>query len=109
MRFLIAVLDGGTATALPGEMKAIDAFNDKLRAHGHWILAAGLAAPSNATVIDNRGDAPRVTRGAFNDNSVYMSGFWIIDAPDAATAHALAAEGSKCCNRAVEVRQFLGG
>jgi hypothetical protein len=50
-----------------------------------------------------------VTRGAFNDNSVYMSGFWIIDAPDAATAHALATEGSKCCNRAVEVRQFLGG
>ncbi len=109
MRFLIAVLDSGTATAVPGEMQAIDAFNDKLRAGGHWILAAGLAAPHDATVIDNRGETPRVTTGAFNNTKVYMSGFWIIDAPDIATAHALAKEGSKCCNRAVEVRQFLGG
>jgi len=109
VRFLIAVLDSGTATAVPGEMQAIDAFNDKLRANGHWILAAGLAAPSDATVIDNRGETPRVTAGAFNNTEVYMSGFWIIDAPDVATAHALAKEGSKCCNRAVEVRQFLGG
>ncbi|MGA1506264.1 MAG: hypothetical protein ACO37V_06810, partial [Ilumatobacteraceae bacterium] len=71
--------------------------------------AAGLVAPENATVIDNRGDSPRVTTGAFNDTEVYMSGFWIIDAPDSASAHALAVQGSKCCNRAVEVRQFLGG
>lgn len=49
MRFLIAVLDSGTTTAMPGEMQAIDA-------------------------------------------------------PDVATAHALAMEGSKCCNRTVEVR-----
>ena len=109
MRFLIAVLDSGTATAMPGEMQAIDYFNCKLRVNGHWILAAGLAALNDATVIDNRGEAPRVTAGAFNDTEMYMAGFWIIDAPDVATAHALASEGSKCCNRTVEVRQFLGG
>jgi hypothetical protein len=109
VRFLVAVLDNGTATAVPGEMQAIDAFNDMLRKNGHWVLAAGLVAPENATVIDNRGDVPRVTTGAFNETEVYMSGFWIIEAPDTATAHALAAEGSMCCNRAVEVRQFLGG
>ena len=89
-------------------MQAIDAFNDKLRARGHWILAAGLAAPSNATVIDNRGDAPRVTRGAFNDNPVYMSGFWIIDVPNREIALELAARGSKACNRRVELRPILG-
>lgn len=109
MRFLIAVLDSGTATAVPGEMQAIDDFNERLRADGHWVLAAGLVAPNDATVIDNRGETPRVTAGAFNDTEVYMAGLWIIDAPDVATAHALATEGSKCCNRAVEVRQFLGG
>ena len=109
MKFLISVIDTATNTGSGDEIAAIDAFNDKLRAGGHWILAAGLAAPSDATVIDNRGETPRVTAGAFNDTEVYMSGFWIIDAPDVATAHALAKEGSKCCNRAVEVRQFLGG
>jgi hypothetical protein len=42
-----------------------------------------------------------------NDSADYMSGFWIIDAPDDATAFDLAAEASQSCNRRVEVRSFL--
>ena len=36
-----------------------------------------------------------------------MAGFWIIDAPDLDVALALMADGSKACNRRVEVRPFL--
>jgi hypothetical protein len=37
-----------------------------------------------------------------------MSGFWIIQADSLEQAQALAAEGSKACNRKVELRPFLG-
>ena len=40
MRFVIFVIDGGNNTATPGEGAAIDAFNDRLRAGKHLILAA---------------------------------------------------------------------
>jgi hypothetical protein len=34
-------------------------------------------------------------------------GFWIMEAPDLDVALKLAAEGSRACNRKVEVRPFL--
>ncbi len=37
-----------------------------------------------------------------------MSGFWIIQADSLEQAKSLAAEGSKACNRKVELRPFLG-
>lgn len=107
MRFLIAVIDDATATALPGEIERIDAFNDRLMANGQWVLACGLAAPAASTVIDNRGEQPLVTQGPHVASREYMAGFWVIEAADHATALALATEGSKCCNRKVEVRAFL--
>jgi hypothetical protein len=39
----------------------------------------------------------------------YLAGFWIIEAPDLEVALRLATEGSKHCNRKVEVRPFLLG
>lgn len=107
MKFFISVIDNATASGTADEMAAIDAFNDRLRAEGHWILAAGLSSPSDATVIDNRAEAGIVTDGPFAETKEWVSGFWIIDAPDQATAIALATEGSRTCNRRVEVRQFL--
>jgi len=59
-------------------------------------------------VIDNRAEAAIVTDGPFVETKEWVSGFWIIDAPDRDTAVALATEGSKACNRRVEVRSFLG-
>ena len=57
MQYLVSVIDDRTGTATPTEMAAIDAFNDRLQAEGHWVFA-GLGSPSTATVIDNRnGDA----------------------------------------------------
>jgi hypothetical protein len=37
----------------------------------------------------------------------FYSGQWIIEAADLAEARALADEGSKACNRRVELRPFL--
>ena len=36
-----------------------------------------------------------------------MSGFWIIEADDDATALDLAKQGSKACNREVKLRRYL--
>jgi len=89
------------------EMAAIDAFNDRLVAAGHWVFAGGLASPSSATVIDNRGGEALFTDGPFLESKEYLAGFWILEASDLDVALKPAAEGSKACNRKVEVRPFL--
>jgi hypothetical protein len=108
MRYLVSVIDDRTGSATPSEIAAIDAFNDRLDAEGHWIFAGGLASPTAATVIDNRDGEAVFTDGPFLESKEYLAGFWIIDAPDLDVALKLAAEGSKSCNRKVEVRPFLG-
>lgn len=108
MQYLITVIDDTTGSATTTEMAAIDAFNDRLRAHGQWVFAGGLASPLAATVIDNRGEEPLLTDGPFVESKEYAAGFWIIEAPDLDVALALAAEGSKHCNRKVELRPLLG-
>ena len=108
MQYLVSVIDDTAGLATPDEMAAIDAFNDRLQAEGHWVFAGGLAAPSTATVIDNRGGEAMFTDGPFLESKEYLAGFWIIEAPDLDVALKLAAEGSKACNRKVEVRPFLG-
>jgi hypothetical protein len=55
MQYLVSVIDDKTGSATPDEMAAINAFNDRLEAEGHWVFAGGLNSPSAATVIDNRG------------------------------------------------------
>ncbi len=107
MQYLVSVIDNNSGSATPAEMVAIDAFNDRLRAEGHWVFAGGLAAPSTATVIDNRGEEAVFTDGPFLESKEYLAGFWIIEAPNVDVALKLAVEGSKHCNRKVEVRPFL--
>jgi len=108
MRFLISVIDTATGTGTPEETAAIDEFNARLVADGHWVLACGLAAPSSAIQIDARGGDAVVTDGPLHATTEYVSGFWIITAADHAEAQALATEGSRCCNRRVELRALLG-
>ena len=107
MQYLVSVIDDRTNSGTPEEMVAIDAFNEGLRAGGHWVFAGGLAAPESATVIDARGEEPIFTDGPFVESKEHVAGFWIIDAPDLDVALALMADGSKACNRRVEVRPFL--
>ena len=107
MQYLVSVIDDKTNSATPDEHAAIDVFNDRLQAEGHWVFAGGLASPGTATVIDNRGGEALLTDGPFVESKEYLAGFWIIEAPDLDVALKLAAEGSKHCNRRVEVRPFL--
>lgn len=110
MQFLISVIDHETGRATPAEMADIDAFNARLVADGHWVFAGGLTAPGAAAVLDGRGDHPTEQVGTLAPmGDDYLSGCWIITAPDLATARALALEASRCCNRRVELRPFLGG
>jgi hypothetical protein len=106
MQYLVSVIHDSASLATPDEMAAIDVFNDRLQAEGRWVFAGGLAAPSSATVIDNRGDEALFTDGPFIESKEYLAGFWIIEAADLDVALGLAAEGSKACNRKVEVRPF---
>jgi hypothetical protein len=107
MQYLISVIDDKTNSGTADEMAAIDVFNDKLMADGHWVFAGGLAAPETSTVIDNRGGEPLFSDGPFVESKEHMAGFWVFEAPDLDVALKLAAEGSKACNRRVEVRPFL--
>ena len=107
MQYLVSVIDDKTGSGTPEEQAAIDVFNDQLQADGYWVFAGGLNAPSTATVIDNRGDEAVLTDGPFLESKEYLAGFWIIEAPDLDVALRLAAEGSKACNRKIEVRPFL--
>jgi hypothetical protein len=107
MQYLVSVINDTASLATPDEDAAIDAFNDRLQAEGHWVFAGGLGSPTSATVIDNRGEEAMITDGPFLESKEYIVGFWIIEAPDLDAALKLAAGGSKACNRKVEVRPFL--
>ncbi len=106
MQYLVSVIHDSDELATADEMAAIDVFNDRLRAEGHWVFAGGLGGPDTATVIDNRGGEVVFTDGPFVESKEYLLGFWIVEAPDLDVALKLAAEGSKACNRKVEVRPF---
>ncbi len=108
MRFVIFVIDSATGTGGPNEMAAIDAFNDHLRANGHWITAAGIGAPATAKLIDNRSGVGVVNSGSLVDSQEFYSGFWLIEADSEAQALEQAMTGSSDCNRRVEIRPFLG-
>jgi hypothetical protein len=110
MQYLVSVIAAtadSPALATPEEDAAIDLFNERLQAEGHWVFAGGLGAPSTATVIDNRGGEPMFTDGPFTESKEYLAGFWVMEAADLDVAIKLAAEGSKACNRKIEVRPFL--
>jgi len=107
MQYLVSVINDTAGLATPEEDAAIDVFNDRLKAEGHWVFAGGLAGPSSATVIDNRGEEAMFTDGPFLESKEYLIGFWIIEAADLDVALKLAAEGSTACNRKIEVRPFL--
>jgi hypothetical protein len=114
MQYLVSVIDDGQAlaagdnySASADEEAAIDVFNARLQAEGHWLFAGGLGMPDAATVIDNRGDQAIVTDGPFLESNEFTAGLWIIEAADLDVALRLATDASKACNRRIEVRPFL--
>jgi len=116
MQYLVSVIDEGQAlaagdnySATAAEEAAIDEFNERLQADGHWLFAGGLGAPDAATTIDNRGEQPVITDGPYIESKEFVAGFWIIEAVDLDVALRLATDASRACNRKIEVRPFLQG
>jgi hypothetical protein len=114
MQYLVSVIDDGQAQAVgsdesatSAEAAAIDEFNERLQADGHWVFAGGLGGPLSATVIDNRGETPIISDGPFLESKEFLAGFWIIEAADLDVALRLARDASKACNRKIEVRPVL--
>ena len=106
MQYLVSVIDDTAGLATAEEHAAIDVFNDRLQAEGHWVFAGGLGSPSSATVIDNRGEQAMLSDGPFVESKEYLAGFRIMEAPDLDVALKLATEASKVCDRKIEVRPF---
>jgi hypothetical protein len=106
-QYMMSVLTETPDMATAEEQAAIDVFNEQLQADGYWVFANGLASPSSATVVDGRNGEPVFTDGPYVESKEYIIGFWIINAPDLDVALRLAAEGSKSCNRRVELRPIL--
>ena len=106
-RYMIFVIDDLSGSGTAEEMVAIDAFNDGLKANGQLIQACGLASPATANVIDNRNGVGLETGKSLFPNPEQFSGFWLISAEDDQEAKKLAFEGSKACNRKVELRPLL--
>jgi hypothetical protein len=77
-------------------------------AAGERVLAVGIASPENSIQIDNRDGQVNYIKESLTDSSEYISGFWIIDVSNQEIALELAAQGSKACNRRVELRPLLG-
>jgi hypothetical protein len=111
MKYLVSVIDGSSpahgGSAVADEEAALDAFNERLQAEGHWVFAGGLGSPATATVIDGRDGEAVLTDGPFVETKEYAAGFWIIEAPDLDVALRLATQGSQHCNRRVELRPIL--
>ena len=108
MHYLLSVVDDSTNPGPADEPGAVDAFNQKLQDEGHWVFGGGLERPDASTVVDARTGETAITDGPFVESKEYLAGFWVIEAADLDVALKLAAEGSKACNRRVEVRPFLG-
>jgi hypothetical protein len=70
------------------------------------ILGTGLPEVRGPVSDRDRGEV--FTDGPFVESKEYLAGFWIMEAPDLDVALKLAAEGSRACNRKVEVRPILG-
>lgn len=107
MQFLISVIAKPGQDGTDEEMADIDVFNERLQSEGSWVFAGGLAAPEASTVIDNRGPETVITDGPFVESKEFLIGFWIVEVADLDEALVLARDGSRACNRKLEVRPFL--
>lgn len=108
MHAFLGVIDSVSGSATADEGAAIDAFNAELKRRGHWVLAGGIAAPGDSTIVDARSEPAMTTPGALNEADEFIAGFWIIETPSLDAAQHVAIAASRACNRRVELRTLLG-
>lgn len=108
MHAFLGVIDSLSGSATADEGAAIDAFNSELKRRGHWVLAGGIAAPGESTIVDARTDSAAATPGSLHEADEFIAGFWIIEAPSLEAAQHVAIAASRACNRRIELRPLLG-
>lgn len=84
-----------------GEWFAFSAFLDEASS---GVSGAALEKPETATVVSVRDGKRRVEDGPFPDVKEQLGGFFIVDAPDLATAAEWAKKCPAACNGHVDVR-----
>ena len=115
-RYLLSVYqpDGEPpADLLETVMRDLDEVNRELRAAGAWVFAAGLHAPSTATVLRRESSPSRdgsdrdgivMTDGPFVEGKEHLGGFTVIAAPDLDAALAWGAKLARATTLPIEVR-----
>ena len=68
--------------ALQKIMRDVDAVRDEMKAAGAWVFAAGLHAPSTATVVRVTDGDVLTTDGPFVEGKEHIGGFSIVKAAD---------------------------
>ncbi|MEV6102126.1 YciI family protein [Nocardia sp. NPDC051981] len=63
-------------------MSELTALDTEMRESGAWVFAAGLHAPSTATVLRAQGSEVLVTDGPFAESKEHIGGFTVIRAAD---------------------------
>jgi hypothetical protein len=63
-------------------MRNLEKLNEELKAAGAWVFAAGLHAPSTATVLRADEGEVLMTDGPFAEGKEHLGGFTIIQAAD---------------------------
>jgi hypothetical protein len=111
-QYLLAVHGSAEEMAAvpPSEMekmfKQVDEFNAEVQAAGIWVFAGGLEPAEKAVVVRNDKGNVVKTDGPFAETKEQLGGFWIIEAPDQATALTWSAKAAAACMAPVEVRPF---
>ncbi|MFT8395967.1 YciI family protein [Propionibacterium sp.] len=96
----------GSEEEMRQAMADTQAFNKSLEADDYLIFAGGLEPPEAAKTVDGQGTEAEISDGPVIGGDIHLSGFWVISAPTSDAALKLAAEASKACRSAVEVRPF---
>ena len=107
MQYLVSVIDDTAGLRHPGRDGCHQRVQRPARGGGSLGLRRWPRLAQHGHRHRQPGWEALFTDGPFLESKEYLAGFWIIEAPDLDVALKLAAEGSKACNRKVEVRPFL--
>ena len=98
--------------ASPAELEQFDRdcrdSDAALIASGNYVTALALAEPDQATLIRRRDGVRTVTDGPYAEAREHIGGFFVIEAPDYATALALVQDDPTCRYGTLEIRPELG-
>ena len=85
-------------------IKAHFAFDEELLRDGIMIHSDALETPDKATVLRVRNNTLSATDGPYVETKEYLAGFYVIEAPDVATAREIAGRIPSARFGAVELR-----